>query len=242
MADGEKETITIAAMGDLHVREESRGKFRTIFAKINAEADVLLLCGDLTDSGHLEEAHALADDISHLTIPVYGVLGNHDYNKNHQAEIRRILMESNMHFLDRETTVIGKYGIAGVKGFGGGFGSHMLASFGEEAVKQFVGESVSEALKLESQMNKLGAEKMIVALHYSPIVDTVKGEPPEIYVGLGSSRLAETIDRFPVSAVFHGHSHFGTFEGKTIKGTPVYNCALPVLQKQKGLEYLKIEL
>ena len=132
---------------------------------------------------------------------------------------------------ETETFELNGVGFAGAKGFGGGFDNRMLTPFGEDAIKQFVTEAVNESLKLEVALNNLRTERTVVVLHYSPIAATVVGEPPEIFPFLGSSRLAETIDHFDVNVVFHGHAHHGTYEGKTTKGTPVYNCCVQIMQQ-----------
>ncbi len=227
-----KNKLRVAAVGDLHVHEVSQGLFKEMFAEISEKADVLLICGDFTNLGLLSEAENLAKDLSACTIPILAVLGNHDHQSGQVEEIKKILSGSNVTFLEDETYTINGVGFAGVKGFGGGFDSHIVGSFGEAATKAFVSEGVNEALRLENALHQLQTEKKVVALHYSPISATVQGEAPEIFAFLGCSRLAETIDRFDVSVVFHGHSHNGQSFGKTLKGIPVYNCAIDVLRKQ----------
>ena len=222
----------IAAVGDLHMHEHSQGVFRDMFAKVSEEANVLLICGDLTAAGLLKEAENLALDLSSCTIPVLAVLGNHDYHSDSVDEIKKILASAKVHFLEDEAYEIGEIGFAGVKGFCGGFDQYMLASFGEPAIKEFVAESINEALKLESELKYLETPKKVVVLHYSPISETLIGEPTEIFPFMGSARLAETIDRFDVAAVFHGHAHHGSPEGKTAKGIPVYNCAYELMKKK----------
>jgi len=236
--------LRIAAMGDLHIHENPAAPYREVFAKISQEADILLLCGDLTNLGLPAEAENLAKDLSSLAIPCLGVLGNHDHHSGQPAEIKKILAEAGMHLLEEETFELNDVGFAGVKGFGGGFENHMLGAFGEQALKNFVTEAVNEALKLENALRSLDSEKLIVATHYSPITATVTGEPPEIFPFLGSSRLAETVDRFDkVRAVFHGHAHHGAPQGKTLKGIPVFNCAQDVLKKaQPDKSYVIFEV
>jgi Icc-related predicted phosphoesterase len=224
--------LRVAALGDLHVHEAANDAIQRVFSQVSQDADVLILCGDLTHLGLAEEAERLANDLRACRIPVVGVLGNHDYQSGHVAEIKKILKAAKVTILDDdETFELNGVGFAGVKGFGGGFGKHMLTPFGEEAIKHFVNEAVSESLKLEVALQALQTEKTVVALHYAPITGTVMGEPPEIFPFLGSSRLAETIDHFDVDAVFHGHAHHGTYEGRTMKGTPVYNCCFQLMQR-----------
>jgi Icc-related predicted phosphoesterase len=226
-----KKTIRLAAVGDLHYGRESRGALQPILAAVaHVEADVLLLCGDLTDYGHPEEAAELARElVSGVKIPIVGVLGNHDYESGAVTEVRKILVESGIRLLDGETAEVHGVGFAGVKGFAGGFGRGALGPWGEEAVKRFVHEAVEEALKLESALARLRTATRVALLHYAPIVETVEGEPREIFPWLGCSRLEEPLSRYTVTAVFHGHAHHGKPEGKTSSGSPVYNVSLPLL-------------
>jgi Icc-related predicted phosphoesterase len=224
--------LRIAAVGDLHVSKTSQGVFHPLFAQISTSADVLLLCGDFTDYGLPEEARVLARELTtSVNIPVIAVLGNHDYESGHQAEIRQILSDAGVAVLDGEATEVHGVGFAGVKGFGGGFGRGALGPWGERAIKTFVQEAVDESLKLESALARLRTTRRVAVLHYSPIRATVEGEPPEIYPYLGSSRLEEPINRYRVSAVFHGHAHRGSAEGRTASGVPVYNVAMPLLAR-----------
>jgi Icc-related predicted phosphoesterase len=233
--------VKVAALADLHVEETSVQPYRDLFAEISQRADVLVLCGDLTNLGKAHEAEILAQDLHSSTVPVIGVLGNHDHESGQPAEVVRILQDAGMRFLESQTHEFGGVGFAGVKGFAGGFGTRMLSSFGEDAIKRFVAEAADEAMRLENALRMLRAERKVAVLHYSPIAATLAGEPPELYAFLGCSRLAETIDRFEVDAVFHGHAHHGSYSGTTGKGIPVYNCARPVA-KEGGRPYALIEL
>jgi Icc-related predicted phosphoesterase len=226
-----KNFVRLAAVGDLHYGKGSRGQLQPIFnAVVRADADVLLLLGDLTDYGLVDEAAELARELtSGIKIPVIGVLGNHDYESNADAEIARILTEAGVKLLDGETTEVLGIGFAGVKGFCGGFGRGVLGPWGEEAVKRFVREAVNEALKLESALARLRTPTRIALLHYAPIAETVEGEPREIWPYLGCGRLEEPLSRYEVTAVFHGHAHHGRAQGKTTNGTPVFNVSLPLL-------------
>lgn len=232
-----------AAIGDLHVTEDSAAPYQKMFEEISNEADVLLLCGDLTNFGKVTEAEILAEDIRHCSIPVLGVLGNHDYECGAHEEVARILHEAGMIILDEQAHEIDGVGFAGVKGFVGGFGRGELAPFGEPEIKAFVDIANNEARKLENGLRSLRTEKAVAVLHYSPIVDTLVGEPIEIFQYLGSQRLADAIDRFDnISFVVHGHAHHGTFEGKTLRGTPVYNVAQFVLRPTLGKPYAILEI
>ena len=234
MEEGNKLT-RIAAVGDIHVRETDKGKWSDYFKDISANADVLVIAGDLTDTGDEQEAQVLADELKSCTIPVVAVLGNHDFEKGRHKLIRSILLNENVHILDGEAVVIGNVGFAGVKGFGGGFDNHMLSMFGEGAMKAFVQEAVDEALHLERALARLDETpelKKIAVMHYSPIKATVIGESEQIFPFLGSSRLAEPLNRRKVDAAFHGHAHIGTLRGEATGGVKVFNVAKPILSNE----------
>jgi Icc-related predicted phosphoesterase len=237
-----KETVRLAAVGDLHYGRDSRGALQPIIAAVlRAEADVLLLCGDLTDYGLPVEAVELARElVSSVKIPIVGVLGNHDYESGAVVDVRKILTESGIRLLDGETAEVHGVGFAGVKGFAGGFGRGVLGPWGEDAVKRFVHEAVEEALKLESALARLRTATRIALLHYAPIVETVEGEPREIFPYLGCSRLEEPLSRYTVTAVFHGHAHHGKAEGRTSSGSPVYNVSLPLLAEMSPEQPIRI--
>ncbi len=225
--------VRFAAVGDLHVTRDSAGHLRGFFAEATENADALLLCGDLTDYGTAEEAHVLADELAAVKVPVVAVLGNHDFESGMPEKVCEILAHAGVRVLDGEVCEIEGVGIAGAKGFAGGFGRGSLGAWGEPAIKLFVKEAQNEAMKLESALAKLRMPRKIALLHYSPIAGTIAGEPPEIYPFLGSSRLEEPLLRYPVDAVFHGHAHRGTLEARTINGVPVFNVARPLLQRTR---------
>lgn len=237
-------TVRFAAVGDLHCRSTSAGAYRELFSQASEAADALLLCGDLTDYGLPEEARVLAEELRAATVPVIGVLGNHDFESNAQAEVRAILGAAGMRLLDGEACEVHGVGIAGIKGFAGGYGAGALGPWGEGAIKQFVQEAIQEALKLEAALARLRTPRRIAVLHYAPIAATVQGEPLEIYPFLGSSRLAEPLIRYPVDFVVHGHAHRGSPQGETVNGTPVYNVAMPLLLRsfpgQPGFRVLEV--
>ncbi len=224
-----KRHLRIAAMGDLHVSKTQQGGLQPLFSQIGTSADVLVLCGDFTDYGLPDEARVLARDLGTIKIPVIAVLGNHDYEAGKPDEIRQILTDAGVTVLDGEATEVQGGGFAGVKGFAGGFGRGALGPWGERAIKAVVQEAIDEALKLEAALARLRTQQRVALLHYSPIRATVEGEPPEILAYLGSSRLEEPINRYRVTAVFHGHAHRGTPEGRTSTGVPVHNVAMPLL-------------
>jgi Icc-related predicted phosphoesterase len=235
----------IAAMGDIHMRESDHGKWADYFRMASTQADVLLLCGDLTDTGSIGEAQVLAQELRSCSIPIVAVLGNHDYEKEQQDAIKSTLQNDHIHILDGESVVIDNLGFAGTKGFGGGFDRFTLAMFGEKMLKNFVQETVNETLKLDRALVRLDSHysdlKKIVLLHYSPVKSTVIGEPEQIFPFLGSSRLAEPIDTRQVTAVFHGHAHVGMMEGSTPKGVKVFNVSKPILDKA-GIPFYLLEL
>lgn len=235
--------LRVAAIGDLHVTGNPGPNYRALFAELSERADVLALCGDLTNLGQPKEADAFAEQLGALKIPSVGVLGNHDYECGHVEEVERILRDGGLCLLGDDVRTIEGVGFAGVKGFAGGFGERMLSPFGEPAIKAFVREAMDEAQRLERALAAIhDCERIVCVLHYSPIAATVEGEPHEIAPFLGSSRLAEVIDRFPpIRVVFHGHAHHGAFEGRTPKGVPVYNVAQSVA-KPDGKPYALVEV
>lgn len=227
---GERDTLRIAAIADLHVKKTSSGTLQPLFTQATEVSDVILLCGDLTDYGTVDEAKVLAKEItSSLRIPAIAVLGNHDFESGREKELVDILTDAGVVILDGDSHELHGVGFAGVKGFAGGFGRRALGAWGEPIIKSFVHETINEALKLEAALARLRTPQKIGVLHYSPIQATVNGEPPEIVAFLGSSRLEEPLDRYRVNAVFHGHAHRGGPEGRTKGGAPVYNVAMPVL-------------
>lgn len=224
--------MRLAAVGDLHYSRTRTPPLQRTFSEIADQAEALLLCGDLTDFGLEEEARLLARDLSGVRVPILAVLGNHDYEGGRPDVVRAILADAGVVVLDGESTEIRGVGFVGVKGFGGGFGRRVLEPWGEPSLKAFVQEAVDEALKLERALSRLRSTKTRVALlHYSPIKGTIEGESLEIYPFLGSSRLEEPLNRFRVSAIFHGHAHHGVPESTTSTGIPVYNVAWPMLRR-----------
>jgi Icc-related predicted phosphoesterase len=218
-------------VGDLHCTKDSEGQLHALFAQVGKAIDMLLLAGDLTDYGLPEEAHILVRELTVLKVPIVAVLGNHDYESGKQDEVKAILESAGVKVLDGDACEILGVGIAGTKGFAGGFGRGTLGPWGEDIVKQFVREAVDETLKLESALSRLRTPQQIALLHYAPIEATVEGEPREIYPFLGCGRLAEPLSRYPMTAVFHGHAHRGSAEGKIGETMPVYNVAMPLLRR-----------
>ncbi len=226
------ETVRVAALGDIHVNKTTAGALQPLFAQVATSADLFLLAGDLTDYGLPEEAQALARELrTTVKIPIVAVLGNHDYESGKQDEITTILSEAGIRVLCGDACEVLGIGIAGVKGFVGGFGPRMLSPWGESVIKMLVHEAIEEALRLESALARLRTPQRIALLHYSPIQATVEGEPLEIYPFLGCSRLEEPLNRYSLTAVFHGHAHRGKHAAKTSGGVPVYNVALAIMRQ-----------
>lgn len=228
--------IRIAALGDLHF-DGSRGSLARIFTDACREADVIALCGDLTTHGDLDQFHGFIGELDGVSVPIVTVLGNHDYEAGVEEEATALLRERGIHVLDGTNAVIEGIGFAGVKGFGGGFGRRTLGPFGEKLYKEFVQAALDEALKLETALRTLSTRTRVVVLHYSPIPDTLEGEPEQIYPFLGSSRLLPPIDTYGAAVVFHGHAHRGRRDGTTPTGIPVYNVAQTLLESTTGKPY-----
>jgi Icc-related predicted phosphoesterase len=231
---GDRTTLRIAAVGDLHCSRDGHGASRQLVSQIAAHAedsaDILILCGDLTSHGRPEELRDLLDVLHRLTIPVLTVLGNHEYEGGQASELIRMLSDHGIRVLDGEAVEVNGVGVAGVKGFAGGFGRAALTAFGEPVIKAFVQEALDEALKLENALRRLATPVKVAVLHYAPTHETIEGEPLEIQAFLGSSRLLSPIEAMGVDVVFHGHAHTGKLEGRTPSGIPVFNVALPLLQ------------
>lgn len=225
-------TLRIAAMSDVHYGHHDSDLMRATFEAASDEADVLLLCGDLTNYGKPEEAELLAADLrEYVSVPVLAVWGNHDFETDQIEEVCEIVEAAGVEVLDGTCTEVGGVGFAGVRGFGGGFGRWALSPWGEPTWKALVQEAVDEELKLDSALARLNTRHRVVLLHYAPVRETVVGEPEEIFPFLGSSRLEEPLNRYDVTVAFHGHAHAGSPEGRTARGAPVYNVSVPVLQK-----------
>jgi Icc-related predicted phosphoesterase len=228
----QRSVIRIAALADLHFGRATQQPLPDL-AALAPEADVLLLCGDLTDHGLPEEAQGLARQLSTVKTPIVAVLGNHDFESGHADEVAAILSDANIAMLDGSACEVAGIGFAGTKGFCGGFDRQTLEPWGEPVVKAFVQEALSETLKLESALARLRTPHSVALLHYAPVQATVVGEPEAIYPFLGCSRLEEPLIRFSVSAVFHGHAHRGTGEGQLRSGAPVFNVSLPLLRRER---------
>jgi Icc-related predicted phosphoesterase len=223
--------LRIAAVGDIHYNGEDPTLLTEVVRAAERDADILVLCGDLTTHGKVAQMEGVARVLGSLPIPVVTVLGNHDFEGGEVDEMKEVLARHHVRVLDGDGIVIDGVGFAGVKGFAGGFGRGSLGAFGEPIMKAFVQEAVDEALKLENALRGLNASVKVVVLHYSPIPDTLVGEPEMIFPFLGSSRLLPPIDAMGAHVVFHGHAHTGVLEGRTPAGVQVFNVAYPVLFK-----------
>ena len=226
----ETRRVRLAAMADVHYRKTQPVSLQEVYAAVVDQADILMLCGYLTDYGLPDEARIVVKELASVRIPIVAVLGNHDYQSGQEGELRSILTDAGIRMLDGEACEIQGIGFAGTKGFAGGFGRRTLEPWGEWAIKAFVQEALDETLKLESALARLRTPQRIAVLHYAPVQATVEGEPPEIFAFLGSSRLEDPINRYGVSAVFHGHAHHGSPEGKTKSGIPVFNVSISLLR------------
>jgi Icc-related predicted phosphoesterase len=227
--------IRLAAVGDIHFAEDTRGSLRTHWRRLRECADVFLLSGDLTNLGNRAQAVALAEELSALEVPVVAVLGNHDYHAGEPEVVRRTLERGGVRVLEGESITLRvgacTLGIAGIKGFGGGFAGACGHAFGEPEMKSFMWVTERAALELEASLRELHTDYRVALLHYSPVKDTLAGERLEIYPFLGSYRLAEALDRAGADLAIHGHAHNGTQKGLTPRGIPVRNVAMPLIKR-----------
>ncbi|WP_436760254.1 metallophosphoesterase family protein [Streptosporangium sp. V21-05] len=234
--------VRIAAVGDVHLDESRRGSYREGLHDIGEKADVLLLAGDLTRHGTMEEAQVVADEFRDLPIPVVAVLGNHDHHSDLPAEIAALLRDTGIEVLHDDATVLDvngvRLGVVGGKGFGGGYAGKCASDFGEPEIKAFVGHTKRIADRWRVALKELQADRRVVLSHYSPVKDTLAGEPLEIYPFLGSYLLAEAVDAEGADLIIHGHAHAGTEKGVTPGGIRVRNVALPVLGRAYGVYLL----
>jgi Icc-related predicted phosphoesterase len=226
--------IRVAAVGDIHVGPDSVGAVRADLDHIDERADLLLLAGDLTTHGTVEQAELAAAEFADVAIPTVAVLGNHDHHGGDPEGVRRALEAAGVVVLERASHVLDvggvRVGIVGAKGFGGGFVGASLSEFGEAEMKAFARTTIAAAADVERLLFAVQADVRILLLHYAPVRDTLVGEPSEIYPFLGSYLFAEAADRGGADLVIHGHAHRGTEVGTTPGGVPVRNASKPVLR------------
>jgi len=225
--------IHVAAVGDIHFGPDAAGTLRPHLAHLDERADLLLLAGDLTRVGTAEEAKALAEELSGVGVPMVGVLGNHDYHSDQAGEVTAVLEDIGVTMLEGDSTVVqidgATVGIAGTKGFGGGFVGACGSEFGEPEMKAFMAHSRSLAERLEASLAALDTDVKVALLHYAPCPDTLAGERLEIFPFLGCYLLGEAVDRGGATLTVHGHAHRGSERGLTTGGHHVRNVAQPVI-------------
>jgi uncharacterized protein len=234
--------VRIAAIADLHCRVDTTTLLHDLFGDIQDHADALVLAGDLTDTGLLEEARCLARQLKSLGLPVIAVLGNHDHENGLANEIGELLNTGQICILNGTSLEIDGVGFAGTKGFVGGFGANLVQPFGENELKHFIQTTIDEASRLQAALSRLHGPNKMVILHYAPITATLEGEPEELYPFLGCSRYAEAIDCAGADLIVHGHAHHGSPFGKTPGDIPVQNVSRYVLCGVTDRSYSLIDL
>lgn len=223
--------MRIAAVGDLHCQVKSRGKIQELLKGVNDEAEVLLLAGDLTNVGLMEEMNVLLDELNHFSMPIIAVPGNHDHESDRIEVLLNMMRGRNINVLDGTTCEVGDVGFVGTKGFCGGFGKLRIQPFGESPIKAFIQAGIDEVVRLENAAMGLSTLHKVGVLHYSPIADTLEGEEKELYPFLGSSLFGDALERQGVSVIVHGHAHKGSPFGSTPNNIPVYNVSKFVLRR-----------
>jgi Icc-related predicted phosphoesterase len=227
--------IRIAAVGDVHVDKDVVGRYRPALEELPERADALLIAGDLTRHGTVEEARCFATEFGGLAVPVVVVLGNHDHQSDQQSRVTDVLTESGITVLEGDAIVLElrghRVGVAGVKGFGGGFAGACASNFGEREMKDFVGTTEAIADRLGEALRSVQCDALVALTHYAPVPETLVGEPLEIYPFLGCYQLGRAIDSAPTALALHGHAHHGSERGRTPGGVPVRNVAHPVIKQ-----------
>ena len=227
--------IRVAAVGDVHMDDDVLGRFRPALEQLPDRADALLLAGDLTRHGTVVEARCVAREFGHLGVPVIAVLGNHDYHCDEVPGVIKVIEEAGITVLEGESVVVdtpgGRLGVAGVKGFGGGFAGRCASEFGEPEMKAFIRTTCTISDRLCKVLQDVDADVRVALMHYAPVPDTLAGEPLEIYPFLGSYLLGQAIDSAPTTLAIHGHAHAGSERGTTPGGVRVRNVAHPVIKQ-----------
>ncbi len=221
--------MRLAAVADIHLKEEDHEKNVRGFSVVNDLADALVIAGDFTNHGTPDEMRACLSVLEHVRIPIVAVLGNHDHESGHQDELAGMLRLAGVHLLDGHCHEVDGVGFAGTKGFCGGFAPYELMPFGETSIKTFVEIAEREAIKLDYGLAQLQTPIKVAVTHYAPVKETVVGEPEPIFPFLGSSRLERALDRHKPALALHGHAHKGTFSAEMQYGTRVCNVALHIL-------------
>ncbi len=234
--------MKIAAIGDFHCRIDSEGMIRKLLAGVEQAADVLVMAGDLTNRGRPKEMERLLDELRAVSIPKIAVVGNHDHESDHTDLLVQMMEAKDICVLDSSTCEIDGIGFVGTKGFCGGFADRRLKVFGEKSLKTFIQTSIEEAIRLENALSELETERKVAILRYAPVKETLAGEDPELFAFLGTSRLADALERFGVDVIFHGHAHHGAPAGKTATEIPVYNVARFVMEKESSRPYRVYEI
>ena len=234
--------MRIAAIADLHCGKYPEAEIRRVLTGVSENADVLVMGGDLTNVGLVSEIKILMSVLREVPIPKVAVLGNHDHESNQVVNLARIMGENDVCVLDCTSCIIDGVAFVGTKGFCGGFDTMRIQPFGENAIKEFVETSINETMRLESALKEVESEKRVAILHYAPIKETLSGESPELYPFLGSSLLAEALERQGVAVAFHGHAHHGAPAGYTPRGIPVHNVCRFVQERFYKQDYLIYEI
>jgi Icc-related predicted phosphoesterase len=234
--------IRIAAVADVHMDDDVLGRFRPALKELPDQADVLLLGGDLTRHGSVAEARCVAKEFGRLGVPVVAVLGNHDYHCDQVPQLVEILSEVDITVLEGTNVVLdtpaGRLGVAGAKGFGGGFAGRCASEFGEPEMKAFIRTTCAISDRLGDSLRELDCDVRVALTHYAPVPDTLAGEPLEIYPFLGSYLLGQAIDSAPTALAVHGHAHHGSERGTTPGGVRVRNVAHPVIKQAYSVFHL----
>ncbi|RPI21514.1 MAG: metallophosphoesterase [Acidobacteria bacterium] len=232
--------MRIAAIADFHCRVNST--IAPLLDGVQDQADLLLLAGDLTDTGLPAEMAVLLNELKQLSLPILAILGNHDHENDHSDELCTMLADTGIMVLEGNVVEVQGIGFLGAKGFCGGFDDKLVQPFGERAIKDFIRIGIDESVRLENSVAKLQTPKKVAVLHYSPVKQTLEGESPELFPFLGSSRLASALDRHGVDVIVHGHAHHGSPEGRTAGGIPVYNVCRFVQQRCCNRPYLVFQV
>jgi Icc-related predicted phosphoesterase len=224
--------MRLAAVSDIHLKNEDYEKNVREFSAVNELADALVIAGDFTNHGTPDEMRTCLAVLENIRLPIVAVMGNHDHESGNQDELAGMLRLAGVHLLDGQCFEIDGVGFAGTKGFAGGFAPYELMPFGEGGIKTFVEIAEREAIKLDYGLAQLKAPIKIAITHYAPIRETVVGEPEPIFPFLGSSRLERALDRHKPAMALHGHAHHGTFSANARCGVRVCNVALPILRER----------